>query len=228
MGLIERVPYKNHGRRHASGGSDPIPGFGGGDYVFLAEIEAVADGDAIEFTDISQAYRHLVIEWAGCTPGTYEDSPGELRLGWGTASYAPPDYYSDDYMWGQGWEWDPADTWNAENDTFEGGFIPVRNVIPTPDMNGAGGSSAQVVGSGWFKFPYYSRAGIMRTVNWLAQGQVQNASPTNSTAVVNALSVGGGSQAFDNSPIDRIRLEVYPAGWAADPVPAVASLYGIR
>ena len=203
---------------------------GKGDYVFLSEATVVNDGDIIEFTAITQIYRHLVIEWAGCTAGTYADSPGDVHLGWGTPSYAA-NYYNDDYMWGQGWEWDPVNLWNAENDTFEDAFIPVYNVVPTPDMNGAGGG-AQVMGTGWFKFPYYSRTDFMKTVTWMAQGQVQDYAPGNATSVINALSVGGGSQAFDNKAIDRIRLDVFrglsSVGWAASPVAAVASLYGIR
>ncbi len=204
---------------------------GGGDYVFLQETVADGTSDTMELLAVSASYRHLVAELTGASfyevpnDATPALAPADLQLGWGTADHG--DYFPDDYMWGQGWVGDPPDTWEAEDDTFEDAFIPLRELIPAANVSGAG-SGPRSWCSATFRFPYYSYVGPMKTVLWEAQAQVQVEGATGagaSTNTLNTFTVGGGNNAFDGEVIDRIRFVNPQDYWVEG---SRVSLYGIR
>lgn len=227
-----------HGSHHGPDGPDPIVGIG--DYVFIAEIEIEATSvGPIEFVDIPQTYRHLVLEASVAGKQTLSSGPDDLYVLWGPGEVEfddRPDYL-DGFASMQQHALNtvafPSFAPEALDPASSDVAVRLAQILPGAgefDQEDGTGIYANIT----FKFPYYRRADRRKAVRWEAIALVPLDEGENVTGVENSAvthSVGGGVQGTPGTgpfpAIEKILLDSYypPGGFM---VGSVASLYGIR
>lgn len=190
------------------GGEDsgtPGPPGPPGDYV-LIDTYTVATDEAIEFTGISQLYKHLVVELLGLA----DDTGGEIDLtltinGDGSASYGNSAFY----IFGDTFDW--VSPYEA---LASGTFIRIGDVLN-------GGQDNLSWTSVRIHLPYYRESGVstLRNVMWQSSGVDW------ATAAGRILGTFGAGVWNNSDPITSLAFVPDGVGfWQG----SKASLYGIR
>lgn len=180
---------------------------GGGDYVFLDEQIVAADGDPLVISDISQAYRHLVLEASLATAVTsaHGVTLAIEKQGGGSWGFAASHVVGSALI--------------VYHDTSVSG-VHLTSMLPGKDDSADVAKEFLTLSA---KIPYYSLTDRVKGMVWQA------------TAIVDEVPIfesGGGVTMYqgddpeDNDPVTEITLFISGGlDWAAG---SVASIYGIR
>jgi hypothetical protein len=215
-------------------------GGGCGDYVFIQEITVAVDGDPLEFAGIPQTFDHLVVELRGCTDDTIGNGndSDDLLITFAGVTFTP----TEDYYWASVFPFNPSaeavppagagSPVYGESHTFEDVAIPIRQILPQKDINGAGGALVEGTNQAFvtIKFPFYKDASVFKGCLWQAVASVsKGGGNTNPSAVTQVVSSGGGFNdendgGVEAEAITTITLAPANYGWLAG---ARAILYGV-